>query len=96
MHCLTCLQIAFGDKRLTAALSTAAGALAAAIAAWQTPGIPVTEKANMTMAAIIAVSAVWSVWMHTEGQITRDKLGRAAGSPPTETGSEVVDLAMAN
>ena len=82
-------------QRLTSRpfMATVAGAvtaLGACVAAWQTAGIPVDDKVDLTIAAITAVSGVVAMFTHAE--TAKDKAAIVAGQQfPTASGVHLDD-----
>jgi hypothetical protein len=50
------------DRTFQSLIGAAFAAIAAAFAIWQTPGVPVGDKVNLTMVAIAAIGAVIAAW----------------------------------
>lgn len=65
------------DRSFLNLIGTAIAAIGAAIAVWQTEGVPVSDKVNITIAAIAAIGVVITAW--NNGMQQKDaKIGQAA------------------
>ena len=54
------------DRTFVGTIGTALGAVGAAIAIWNTNGVPITDKVNLTGAAFVAIAGVVGAWSHGE------------------------------
>jgi hypothetical protein len=57
-----------GDRTFLQSVGTAVTAISGTVAIWQTKGVPVDQKVNVTIAALAAVSVVVSFWNASEKQ----------------------------
>jgi hypothetical protein len=82
------------DRSFLGAVSTAVGSAAAAYAIWQTHGVPVTDKVNATMTAMLAVAAVVSIFTHSEKK--KDAAIAVANAPQAPAAVNVGSAATVN
>jgi hypothetical protein len=68
------------SRKFMATVGAAFTAMGACYAAWQTQGIPIGDKIDLTLAAITAVTAVVALYNHTEGQIDKTTIAANANA----------------
>lgn len=77
------------DRTFLGTIGTALAAIGATVAAWQTVGLPVQDKANITIAAIVAVGGVVSAWNHGEKKKDATIAAAALSAPNVQNAGEV-------